>query len=246
MHIIPAIDLLDGRCVRLTQGDYNTSTVYNDDPAQQARAFAAAGATRIHVVDLDAARGGADNRAAIAAIRAAVSCKIEVGGGVRSAQYIATLFDLGVDFAILGTVLARDTALACSWAEQFPERLIAGIDARDRMVRVAGWQQSAGVPVDELVHAIDAAPFESLAYTNIANDGMLSGPDIAGTLQVASISRHRLILSGGVSRTADVDHVCRAAGTAIDALIVGRALYEGTFDLAVAIERAAACDREAT
>ena len=241
MRIIPAIDLLGGRCVRLTQGDYHASTVYHEDPVEQARAFADAGATRIHVVDLDAARGGSNNRAVIAAIRRAVSCAIEVGGGVRSEAAITTLFDLGIDFAVVGTALARDTRSVCAWAERFPRRVIAGIDARDGVVRVDGWRHSAALPVGDLVHAIDGAPFESLAYTNIAHDGMLGGPDITGALRVASISTHRLIVSGGVSCTEDVAAVCRAAGAAIAALIVGRALYEGTFDLTVAIEHAAAC-----
>lgn len=237
MTIIPAIDIISGRCVRLRQGSFSDTTVYDEDPATVARRFVADGAQRIHLVDLDAARGSGDNRETIASVRAAVDCVLELGGGVRSLEAVRELFDLGVEFAVLGTVLLRRPDEVERWADVYGKRMIASIDAHDGMVRVAGWQEESSVVATELAERIGALGFAAIEYTDIGRDGMLVGPDIDGGLAIARAGGIPTILSGGVSRTGDAVAVAEASGGEIAGLIVGRAIYEGTFDLKTAIAR---------
>lgn len=233
MTIIPAIDIISGRCVRLRQGAFSDATVYDDDPAAVARRFAEAGAERIHLVDLDAARGTGENRQAIAEVRGAVDCILEVGGGVRSLDAIETIFGMGIEYAVLGTVLLRRPDEVERWASQYGDRLIASIDARDGMVRVSGWQEESSVSASDLAARVGSVGFAAIEYTDIARDGMLSGPDVEGGRAVARAGGVPTILSGGVARTEDAATVAQAGDIA--GLIVGRAIYEGAFDLAAAI-----------
>lgn len=235
MTIIPAIDMMGGACVRLRQGAYEDKTVYDADPVAVAASLVADGAQRIHLVDLDAARGDGDNRSAVAAIRREVPVILELGGGIRTREAVDAVLSLGVDYAIVGTVLAREQERVAEWAGEMGDRMIASIDARDGLVRVHGWQESTGIPAVELARYAGAIGLAAVEYTNIAKDGTLEGPDIAGTLAVAEATTIPVILSGGVSRTGDAVAVKREGRGLIAGVIVGRALYEGRFNLAAAI-----------
>jgi phosphoribosylformimino-5-aminoimidazole carboxamide ribotide isomerase len=237
MIIIPAIDIIDGACVRLRQGSYDDTTVYDEDPVVMARRFVDAGAGRIHLVDLDAAAGRGNNRTTIEAIRRAVPAVLELGGGIRDLDTLKSALDLGVDYAIVGTVLAKDPETVAEWAVDYGLRMIASIDARDGTVQVSGWQESTEIPATRLAAMAGEMGCAAVEYTNIARDGMLSGPDIQGTLDVADATGVPVILSGGISETADADTVRIQSNGAIAGVIVGRALYEGRFDLTEAIRR---------
>ena len=235
--VVPAIDLRAGRCVRLVQGSFESATVFPLDPAEQARRFAAAGAHMIHVVDLDAAEGkGHDNRAAIAAIRAAVPCALEVGGGVRSLDDARALAALGVERIIVGTALARAPDAVAGWIAELGPRFVAGIDARAGRVKVAGWAADAGLADTDLAGRLAALGIVALVYTSIAVDGTLAGPDVARTVEVARAAGLPTILSGGIGGEADVDAAAGADPLVVGA-IVGRAMYEGRVDLARLIAR---------
>lgn len=238
MVVIPAIDLIEGRCVRLRQGVYADKTVYDGDPEDLARRFVAAGARRIHLVDLDAARGTGNNRAAIQRIRRAVTVTLEVGGGIRDRESLDRILDMGIDYAIAGTVLARRPEEVARWAaeDERGRRMIASIDARDGMVQVSGWQEASTVTAVELARLAGEIGLAAVEYTNIARDGMLTGPDIAGTRTIAAGTTIPVILSGGIAETEDAVRIAREGRGAIAGFIVGRAMYEGTFDLSSAIQ----------
>ncbi|MFP4153034.1 MAG: HisA/HisF-related TIM barrel protein [Alkalispirochaeta sp.] len=237
MIIIPAIDVIDGRCVRLRQGAYDDTTVYDDDPVATAQRFSDLGAERIHLVDLDAAAGRGSNRETIARIRRAVPCVLELGGGIRDEDALSTALDLGIDYAIVGTVLAKDPDLVARWAGTRGKQMIASIDAREGTVHVSGWQEGTGIAATDLAAVAGKIGVAAIEYTEISRDGMLSGPDVAGTVAIADATDIPVILSGGVSRTKDADTVRIEGAGRIAGLIVGRALYEGRFDLAEAIRR---------
>jgi len=235
--VVPAIDLRAGRCVRLVQGSFSSATVFPLDPAEQARRFAAAGARMIHVVDLDAAEGkGIDNRAAICAVRAAVPCVLEVGGGVRSDDDARRLVDLGIERIVVGTALAASPKTVAGWIERFGRRFVAGIDARAGRVRVAGWTTDGGIVDTDLAARLAALGIVGLVYTNIAVDGTLEGPDVARTAEVARAAGLPTLLSGGIGCEADVE-AAAAADPLVVGAIVGRAMYEGRVDLAGLIAR---------
>jgi phosphoribosylformimino-5-aminoimidazole carboxamide ribotide isomerase len=235
--VVPAVDLRAGRCVRLVQGSFDAVTVFPLDPAEQARRFAAAGARMIHVVDLDAAEGkGADNRTAIAAIRAAVSCALEVGGGVRSADDARRLVDLGVERIVVGTTLARSPETVAAWIRDLGRRFVAGIDARGGRVKVSGWASDADLADTDLAGRLAGLGIVGLVYTSISVDGTLAGPDVTRTAVVARAAGLPTILSGGIGGEADVE---AAAGVDLFVVgaIVGRAMYEGRVDLARLLAR---------
>lgn len=239
LTLIPAIDLIGGRCVRLHQGSYNHVTNYSEDPVAVARAFAEAGATLLHIVDLDAAADRGNNRAVIKAIRAAVTCRIEVGGGVRSADAVAELLDLGVDWAVVGTLLATAPETVAGWIARFGPCIVAALDARDGIVRVRGWQESSGLGALELAQRAAQIGVAAIEYTNIANDGTLGGPDILGTQALARAVTTPVILSAGVSSVADLEAIATTAPEIVGA-IAGKAIYEGKLDVAQAVRRLAA------
>jgi phosphoribosylformimino-5-aminoimidazole carboxamide ribotide isomerase len=236
MDLYPAIDLLDGRAVRLYQGDYARETVYNDDPVAQAKAFAAAGAQWIHVVDLDAARTGAPrNRDVIAAICDAVDVPIQTGGGVRSEAAADALFELGVTRVVLGTAALEDPALVRLLASRHP--VAVGLDARGREVAVRGWEEGSGQDLLDVARGFADAGVEALIVTEIARDGTLEGPDLDGLGEVLEATELPVIASGGVGTLADVIALdaLRWAGRRLSGAIVGRALYEGAFTLSDAL-----------
>jgi phosphoribosylformimino-5-aminoimidazole carboxamide ribotide isomerase len=235
--VVPAIDLRAGRCVRLVQGSFASATVFPVDPADQARRFVEAGVRMIHVVDLDAAEGkGLDNRAAISAIRAAVPCALEVGGGVRSDDDARRLVDLGVERIVVGSVLAGSPRTVGGWVDRFGRRFVAGIDARAGQVRVAGWTTDAGIVDTDLAGRLAELGIIGLVYTSIAVDGTMAGPDVGRTAEVARAARLPTILSGGIGCGADFEAAAGADPLVVGA-IVGRAMYEGRVDLAALLAR---------
>lgn len=235
MYMLPAIDILQGRAVRLAKGDYSAVTVYNDDPVAQAHIFAEAGATWIHVVDLDGARSGVpENISIIEAIIHETDLCVEVGGGVRSLEVVRRLANAGVSRVVLGTALVADQAFARDALDEFGDLLCAGIDARGGEVAVAGWREGSGVAAHELAQTMGSWGFKHLVYTDIARDGMQTGIDPAAYVAMAEAFGNPVTASGGVASVADVEALASVAGS-IEGIITGRAVYEGTLDLSEAI-----------
>ena len=237
MQLFPAIDLLDGRAVRLYQGDYDRETIYNDDPVAQAEVFAAEGAQWIHVVDLDAARTGAPrNREVIAAIAAAVDVPIQTGGGVRSVEAADALFDAGVARVVIGTAALEEPELVAALARRVP--VAVGLDARGREVAVRGWEQGSGRDLLDVARGFADVGVEALIVTEIGRDGTLEGPDLEGLGEVLEATELPVIASGGVGTIADLVALdgLRSAGRRLSGAIVGRALYEGAFTLRGALD----------
>lgn len=235
MYLLPAIDILGGRAVRLAKGDYNAVTVYNDDPVAQARVFAEAGADWIHVVDLDGARSGIpENISIIERIIRETDLHVEVGGGVRSLDVVRRLTSVGVSRVVLGTALVTDQAFARDALAEFGDLLCAGIDARGGEVAVAGWREGSGVAADELVQTMGSWGFKHLVYTDIARDGMQTGIDPDAYVAMAQAFGNPVTASGGVASLADIEALLCVADS-IEGIITGRAVYEGTLDVAEAI-----------
>ena len=236
MDLYPAIDLRDGRAVRLYQGDYGRETVYNDDPVAQAVAFAEAGAAWIHVVDLDAARSGTPrNREIIAAIADAVSVPIQTGGGIRDEASADALFAVGVTRIVLGTAALEQPQLVRSLASRMS--VAVGLDARGREVAVRGWEEGSGRDILDVAKEFADAGVEALIVTEIGRDGTLSGPDLVGLGDVLDATELPVIASGGVGSLDDLralDGLC-SGGRRLSGAIVGRALYEGAFTLGDAL-----------
>ncbi len=233
MTLIPSIDILGGKCVRLLQGDFDEATIYDKDPVAVAREFEAAGARRIHLVDLDAARGDSGlNRAKIRKIRRAVQCTLQLGGGIRSEDDIEELLDLGIDRFVVGTAFARRPEIVEGWTAHYGGIFLAGIDARNGKVQVSGWEEDSGL--DDITLAKRARELGAcgIIYTNIEKDGALQGPDIARTNLIAESCGLPVILSGGISSAEDVEKVLAEGHKNIVGVIAGRAVYEAKLDLA--------------
>ena len=232
---IPAIDLMDGQVVRLRRGAAEEKTVYSDDPAATARAFEEAGARRLHVVDLDGAFGGEPkNRASLESIRAAVGMEIETGGGLRTEDDVASVFDLGVDYAIIGTGAVRDRALVGRLVERFGPKIICGIDARDGRVAVEGWVETSDLSQIDFACELEALGVGTVIATDIATDGMMTGPNLESLEGLAGATAMKVIASGGVRNLADLRAIHRLSHANIIGAITGRAVYEGKLDVAEA------------
>jgi phosphoribosylformimino-5-aminoimidazole carboxamide ribotide isomerase len=240
-ELIPAIDLLEGRCVRLAQGRYDAATVYGDDPGAVAARFAEHPLRRLHVVDLDGARSGRpENGDAIRAILAAAGrVPVQVGGGMRTLADVEERLALGVDRIVLGTAALRDPALVREAAKRHPGRVAVGIDAREGRVAVQGWLEASDTTARELALRFEDAGVAAIVYTDIARDGMGTGPNLESTAALAEALAIPVIASGGVGSLADVERSCALAERGVAGLIVGRALYTGAVDLARALEIAA-------
>ncbi len=235
MFLLPAIDILDGRAVRLAKGDYNQVTVYNEDPVDQAKRFADAGAQWIHVVDLNGAKSGVqENLPLVEAIARETGLSIENGGGVRDMAAIARLRDAGVARVVLGTALVTDKEFAQQAIADFGDLLCAGVDARGGEVAVEGWREGAGVPAEELVAEVAALGFRHLVFTDIARDGMQTGIDASAYVRLAEVFAGPVTASGGVTNMDDLRALAEAGG-AIEGVITGRAIYEGTLPLEEAL-----------
>ena len=234
MHILPAIDILDGKAVRLAKGDYDQVTTYNDDPVAQAKAFEEAGASWIHIVDLDGARSGKpENAEVIKRIVAATSLKTEVGGGVRSMETLDSWIEAGASRVVLGTALVRNPEFAKAAIEKYGDRLSAGIDAKNGEVAIAGWREGSGVDARELAAHVGSLGYRHLVYTDIARDGMQTGIDEQMYVEVARAFGHPVIASGGVANMDDIVRLSQVSDS-IEGVIAGRAVYEGTLDVSAA------------
>lgn len=236
MIFYPAIDLKDGRCVRLQKGEMATAIVFNDCPANQARVFAAAGASWLHVVDLDGAFAGVPvNGAAVDAIVGAVGLPIQLGGGIRTLERIADWLDRGVARVILGTVAVREPALVIEACRRYPGRIAVGLDARNGRVALQGWSEQTETTVIDAAKRFEGAGVSALIYTDIGRDGILAGPDIDGTVALARAVGIPVIASGGVASLADLKVLKLAGNGLIAGVISGRALYDGRIDPEAAI-----------
>ncbi len=241
MILYPAIDLLGGACVRLLKGDYDQATTYHQDPAAQARLFVEEGAKWIHMVDLDAARSGtATNHASIAAVCDAVDVPVQVGGGVRTVDAAAALHDLGVTRVVIGTAAVENPELVAAVAARQP--VAVGLDARDGMVATHGWTETTDVTVADAADRFADVGVAAIIATDIARDGTMEGPDAGGLADLLNTSPIPLIASGGVG---SIDDLVRLAGLSaatdsgvrhLEGVITGKAIYEGAFTVAQAVE----------
>ncbi len=238
MLLLPAIDLRAGRCVRLLQGDFSATTSYSADPVETARGFEGDGARWVHVVDLDAAEGkGKDNLRVIERIRSSLTCRLQVGGGVRTLDQARALLALGVDRLVLGTMVVRAPLEVARWTAELGQRFAAGIDARDGSVRIAGWTEDAARADTDVAAGLGALGLRWLVYTNISRDGTLSGPDIARTNAAAHAAGLATILSGGIGSEKDVDDVAEQKGRWVAGVILGKVLYESRVNLNALVKR---------
>lgn len=234
MILYPAIDLKDGQCVRLVRGDMAQATVFNAEPADQARRFAEAGARWLHVVDLNGAfEGRPVNAGAVEAILAAVDLPVQLGGGIRSLQTVEMWLAAGVSRVVLGTVAVKNPALVRDACRRWPGKVALGIDARGGRVAVEGWAEVSDLDARELALRFEDAGAAAIVYTDIDRDGVLQGPNVAATAALAEAVSTPVIASGGVSSLADLEALAAAPGIA--GAIVGRALYDGRVDLARAL-----------
>jgi phosphoribosylformimino-5-aminoimidazole carboxamide ribotide isomerase len=238
MLVIPAIDLIDGEVVRLEKGDFSTKKVYAHHPAEMAAEFARAGASLLHVVDLDGAKAGWPvNLDAVRAICEVPGIEVELGGGLRSLPDIEKVLALGVRHVVLGTAAVERLGLVEQACRKFPGRIRTGIDARNGEVKIAGWLEGSGLLAAEVARRVKAAGVSLVEYTDVARDGMFTGVDAAGAAALQAEAGVEVVASGGVASLDDIE-ACRTAGLA--GVIVGKALYERRFALADAIRAARA------
>lgn len=236
MILFPAIDLKGGKCVRLLRGDMDAATTFNENPADQARKFEAAGCRWIHVVDLDGAFAGAPvNAPAVRAILGAVKVPVQLGGGIRDAAGIAAWLDAGINRVILGTVALRNPDLVKQACRDWPGRIVVGIDARGGHVAVEGWAETSDVRAVDLAKKFADAGVAAIVYTDIERDGAMGGPNVEATAALAKASGIPVIASGGVSSLDDLRALKAHAGDGIVGVISGRALYDGRIDLGQAV-----------
>ncbi|MHC4122345.1 MAG: 1-(5-phosphoribosyl)-5-[(5-phosphoribosylamino)methylideneamino]imidazole-4-carboxamide isomerase [Planctomycetota bacterium] len=237
MYIIPAIDLIAGKCVRLIQGEYHRRIDYKEDPVEQAREFEAIGAEWLHIVDLDGARVGRPiNTETIAAIANAGKLKIEVGGGIRDEDSVKKLLDLGVERVIIGTKAIGDFKWFSQTAKEFSNKLILGLDAKGSKVSIYGWTKDTSHDLLDFAKQAGQLPLAAIIYTDINKDGMMEGPNFERTKALADSVDVPVVASGGVNSVDDINKLKELGN--IEAVIIGRALYEGTLSLADAIEAA--------
>ena len=241
MLLIPAIDLKDGQCVRLKQGDMNVSTTFGEDPAAMARRWLDAGARRLHLVDLNGAFAGKPkNGAAIRSITDVVGddIPVQLGGGIRDLDTIEHYLDNGISYVIIGTAAVKNPGFLHDACSAFPGHIIVGLDAKDGKVAVDGWSKLTGHDVVDLAKKFEDYGVASVIYTDIGRDGMLSGVNIEATVRLARALRIPVIASGGITDLRDIDALCAVEDEGIMGAITGRAIYEGTLDFAAAQARA--------
>lgn len=236
MEVIPAIDLLEGRCVRLYQGDYDRSQVFSENPVDVAKQWVEEGATRLHLVDLDGAKAGKlVNLKAIEAITQAVSVPIEVGGGLRTRDSVQQLFNLGVQWAILGTVAVEQPQLVQQLCKEFPQQIIIGIDARNGKVATRGWLETSEVLATQLAVQMQELGAAAVIYTDIHRDGTLAGPNLDALRELVAAINIPVIASGGVSSLTDLLSLLALEPQGVTGVIIGRALYTGDISVSEAV-----------
>lgn len=244
MLIIPAIDLKDGQCVRLRQGLMDDSTVFSNDPVAMAARWVAEGARRLHLVDLNGAFEGVPvNGEVVTAIaRAYPKLPIQIGGGIRSLATIEHYLNAGVQYVILGTKAVKEPAFVKEACDAFPGHIIVGLDAKKGLVATDGWAEVSSIKATELAKQFESDGVSAIVYTDIDRDGMMQGVNIEATVQMAQASSLPIIASGGVTDMQDIERLLRVAASGICGVITGRAIYEGTIDLALAQQY---CDQNA-
>jgi len=244
MLIIPAIDLKDGQCVRLRQGLMEDSTVFSDDPVAMARRWVEAGCRRLHLVDLNGAFAGEPvNGAVVEAITAAwPELPVQIGGGIRSLETIEHYVRAGVSYVIIGTKAVKEPAFVAEACAAFPGRVIVGLDARDGLVATDGWAEVSDIRAADLARRFESDGVAAIVYTDIARDGMMQGVNVAATVAMAQASSIPVIASGGITNLDDIRALQAEAHEGIIGAITGRAIYEGTLDVA---EAQRLCDEEA-
>ncbi len=247
MIIIPAIDLKEGKCVRLLQGDFDRETVYSRTPADVARRWQDKGAERIHVVDLDGSKEGKPlNRKSIEKIVNAVSVPVQVGGGIRDIETVDAYLALGVSRCILGTVALKNRPLLVEACRRFPGHIILGLDARDERVAVEGWLERSDLSAAEVAKSYEGIGLDALVYTDISRDGMKTGVNVAATETLARTLSIPVIASGGLSGIGDIEALLEVRQPGIMGVIVGKALYDGAMTLEEAIATTKRGDRRGT
>jgi phosphoribosylformimino-5-aminoimidazole carboxamide ribotide isomerase len=241
MHLYPAIDLKDGACVRLLRGAMEDATVFNDDPAAQARSFAAAGCNRLHIVDLNGAVSGKPvNSDAVNAILSATGMTVQLGGGIRDEAGAEAWLERGLNRVILGTLALRQPELVRSLCSRHPGRIAVGIDAREGFVAVEGWTEQTDVAATDLALMFEDAGVAAVIYTDIDRDGAMQGHNVEQTAMLAERLSTPVIASGGVTDINDLAALKAVSGHGIEGVIVGRALYDGAIDIADALKLLAA------
>ena len=236
MILFPAIDIRNGRCVRLTEGKFECETVFAEDPAEMAVRWADAGAEYLHVVDLDGALAGQSaNTEVIKRILAKVKIPVQVGGGIRTLENIENMLALGVARVILGSVAVRNPELVREACQKFPSKVVVGIDAKNGEVAVEGWGIGGGIGAVELAKKMAAVGVEHIIFTDISRDGMLSGVNVEATAELAKASGIKVIASGGVSSLADIKALQAREADGIEGCIIGKAIYTGALDLKEAL-----------
>ena len=236
MNIWPAIDLRNGKCVRLQQGDYSRETVFGDDPVAIAHRWISEGAEQLHLVDLDGAREGHwANRTAVQAVVSAVNVPCQLGGGIRDEETITELFEIGVARVVIGTKALKDPDWFRDICRKYPARIVLGIDARDGCVATDGWLETSTISAIELAQQFTDEPVAAIVYTDIAKDGMLAGPNLSAMGEMKQASVFPVVASGGVTTSDDVRQLARLQ---LDGFIIGRTLYEGQLQLADALTAA--------
>ncbi|MFZ8994795.1 MAG: 1-(5-phosphoribosyl)-5-[(5-phosphoribosylamino)methylideneamino]imidazole-4-carboxamide isomerase [bacterium] len=232
MKIIPAIDLKNGRCVRLLQGKEDQETVYGEDPVETALSFEEQGAEQIHLVDLDGAfRGESKNLEQVERIAQAVKVPLELGGGIRSLDDISRVFDLGVNFVIIGTIAAKNPKVLEEAIQKFENQLILGLDAKDGKVAVSGWVEVTEFSDEEFANQWKQHGINRVIYTDISRDGMLTGPNLSSLRRMAIATGLKITASGGVSSLDDLKQLVELERDGVDEVIVGKAIYERQLDL---------------
>ncbi|MGA0341620.1 MAG: 1-(5-phosphoribosyl)-5-[(5-phosphoribosylamino)methylideneamino]imidazole-4-carboxamide isomerase [bacterium] len=232
MKIIPAIDLKNGRCVRLLQGKEDQETVYGEDPVETALSFEEQGAEQIHLVDLDGAfRGESKNLEQVERIAQAVKVPVELGGGIRSLDDISRVFDLGVNFVIIGTIAVKNPKVLEEAIQKFENQLILGLDAKDGKVAVSGWVEVTEFSDEEFANQWKQHGINRVIYTDISRDGMLTGPNLSSLRRMAIATGLKITASGGVSSLDDLKQLVELERDGVDEVIVGKAIYERQLDL---------------
>ena len=245
MILFPAIDLKDGRCVRLKRGEMGSAQAFNDDPAAQAVSFERAGFSRLHCVDLDGAFAGRPaNAEAVRAIRAATALPIQLGGGIRDMKTIAAWLETGIARVILGTAALKNPALVREAARAFPGRIVVGADAKGGWIATEGWAEVSELTPAELGRRFEDAGVAAMLFTDVDGDGLLGGVNVAATAALARAVRIPVIASGGVGGNADIAALIAAAEPNIEGVVIGRALYDGWIDIPAALALANSVRRD--
>ena len=246
MLLIPAIDLKDGKCVRLRQGEMDQVTRYSDDPAAMAEHWQSLGARYLHVVDLDGAVTGTPQHLShIEAITKRLGIPVQVGGGIRNTSTIRAYLSCGVDRVVIGTAALQDADFLAAAATEFPDKILIGIDVKQGLVAVHGWKTVSSLTPRQVFESVKDLPLGGMVFTDISRDGMLAGPNISSLREAVDISPFPVIASGGVTVLKDVQTI-QAIGSRISGIIIGKALYEGTLDLKAALEMVALAEASQT